>query len=101
VNPLEIALEYFARGIFVLPAQFKGKTPTVPWKEYQNGFTVDQIPKLFDPKKRYNYWILCGSISHLVVVDCDNEKADQYWHNKLGELLDNTTTEKTAQVWHY
>ena len=99
---LATAQQLDAWGFNVLPAKYKGKAPTVDWRRYQGQRTTEQLEAWFDRGRRFNWWVLCGAISGFVVLDVDNEAADLYWRQELGdELLDSTALVKTAHGFHY
>ena len=76
------AIEYFERGWNVIPLAPKSKSAIVEWKIYQERrSTRDEIKRWFLDTPN-NIAIVTGSISDLVVVDCDNIGAiDKYFFN--------------------
>lgn len=100
-SALQTARELDALGFNVLPAQYKGRSPTVPWKQYQNLRTTEQLSVWFGGTKPRNYWVACGRISSCIVLDIDSDEADAYWRRQLGEQLEQTTCVKTARGHHF
>jgi hypothetical protein len=95
------AQELDANGWNVYPAKIGGKSPTVKWKQYQHERTTELIPRWFGHERPVNYWVACGAISHLLVLDVDSPEADSYWHEQCGDLLDRTACVITSKGHHY
>lgn len=100
-TPLEIATEFYDAGLFVFPAGFKKKTPLVPWKEWQRGYPHEKLVEWFGHLTKCNYWLLCGDASRIVAIDCDSDGGKQFWANRLGPSMEETTTSKSAKGYHY
>lgn len=89
-------------GFNVLPAGYKKKTPGVNWRQYQTKRTTPKLVSWFKEGKLYNFWIACGKISGLVVLDIDSPEAEAFWREKLGdEIFDTTCCVQTAKGRHY
>lgn len=102
LSPYESAARLDELGWNVLPARYQEKLPAVKWREYEDQRTTDQLATWFRGKQQSNYFILCGDISKLVVIDCDSDPAVGWWKDQLGaELLDDTCCVRTSKGWHY
>jgi len=69
---------YFERGLYIVPARFKDKIPSIPWRELAQETSPPELGetafdfKLRDPGE-VNYAVLCGRPSGgLVIVDFDD-----------------------------
>lgn len=101
-TPEENALELLSWGFCVKPAVFQKKMPSVPWKGVTSLPTEEEIAKNFGDVTLANYWILCGKVSRLAVLDADNEAAIEWAHEQIGpEILDSTPCVKTAKGLHW
>ena len=84
----EQAIDYVDRGWSIFPLSIDGKRPLNEWAEYQTRRTTqDEVDEWFDlgaptkggeRHKIFNLAIATGSLSGLLVVDCDNEAALDY-----------------------
>lgn len=86
-------------GFNVLPAGLGQKIPQVTWAEYQHQRTTPQLRQWFKGRRR-NYLVITGSVSRLVVLDLDDQRAEQYWYGVLGDDLYNTARVKTSKGFH-
>ena len=69
-NALEIAKQYCEEGLYPIPVQYKGKTPTVPdWTNIK--VTPDNVKQYFNGKET-NIGILLGD--GLIDIDIDDER---------------------------
>jgi len=94
------AQELINAGLLLLPASTTSKTPIIKWKAYQETPPRKaEYEKWFQNKR--NLWMMTGSASGVVVLDCDNQSAIEFWHGKIGPLLESTTTVKTRAGYHY
>lgn len=85
-------------GLVVLPA--KGQSPRVTFKQYQEVRPVEmEYERWF--RNSGPMWVLTGLISGVIVLDCDNDAAFDYWRETLGDLLDQTTAVKTNKGAHF
>ncbi len=99
----DIAVELDALGFCVLPAQHKSKRPWLDWKKYQTRRSTDDLLELFGFDQQYSFWLLMGSQSGAVVLDCDNEAAVNYWKTRLEKVgvdIWQTAWVKTAKGYH-
>src|SRR5208282_3962110 len=48
-----------------------------------------------------NIFLITGSISQLAVLDCDDQTAIEYWRNRLGTVLDETSCVATGKGKHF
>jgi len=78
-NLLETALKYLSRGWSVIPLGRKKKPLLPEWTTYQSRLATEQeIRQWWGKWPDANIGIVTGSISGLVVLDADSEKAHQY-----------------------
>jgi hypothetical protein len=91
-------LELSSRGWSIMPIGRK-KIPLVPWRRLQSRRAGDR--RLREWWRRFdspNAGIVTGSVSGLVVVDCDDDAA----RARCVELgLPATFTVRTARGWHF
>jgi len=92
-SSLEIALSLRQRGLSVIPVPppragvppgqvGDGKTPAIPWKEFQSRPpTEDEIRQWFSGGSM-NIAIITGAISGIVVVDVDSMDALRWWTSR-------------------
>lgn len=84
----EQALEAVDRGWNIIPISVSSKKPLIKWIEYQTrAITIDEVEDWFEngvPTESghrvtpFNIGLVTGSISGVVVLDCDNEEALAY-----------------------
>lgn len=106
IGPYASAQALAAHGLQVLPARHahKDKAPTVKWKLYQNTrITENNIRQWFFGREPKNYWVLCGKLSGVVVLDTDSAGGEAWWRAQPGmaDLMDRTARVKTAKGHHY
>lgn len=101
VRPGEAAKRYLGIGWQPVPAPLRGKIPRGAWKHRQSERVTERdIEDGFS--RSANVFLICGAISRLAVLDCDDEAALGYWREKLGqELLDSTTAVRTGNGFHF
>lgn len=69
---LKAALEYRAKGLSVFPVRPRGKTPLVPWKDFQSRIaTEEEIIAWWTKHPTANIGIATGKVSDAFVVDLD------------------------------
>lgn len=90
-----------AFGFNVLPAKVGGKAPTISWKNHQDHRTTDRLQVWFPGKKASNYWVMCGRVSGVVVLDIDSPEAEKFWRARIADEMDATTCSKTSKGHHY
>jgi hypothetical protein len=101
-SQLEIAQELDSWGLQVLPARHRDKAPIIPWKRHQVQRTTKMLPTWFREGSNHNFWVLCGRVSGVIVVDCDSATGDRWWRDQLGDDIMNATAKvKTAKGHHY
>ena len=96
------------RGWTIIPLSIKGKMPLAEWKHKQTEpTTIEEVEDWFEngaPTKAggrvefFNLALITGSISGVIVLDCDNEDAVAYAkkHN-----LQSPIAVKTTRGYHY
>lgn len=68
--------DFWSRGFSIIPVEFRGKRPAVPWKSFQERRpSLEELEQWFSGARRYNLGIVTGSISNVVVVDVDSSEA--------------------------
>ena len=100
-SQLAYARQLDSWGLNVLPAKHCGKLPTVAWKQYINSRTTENLQQWFDGSRPTNYWVACGRVSGVVVLDIDSPEAEIYWRERIGESMDKTACVKTSKGHHY
>jgi len=101
MKPIEVAREYHARGLQVLPTGVGRKTPTINWKKWQVERAAPRQLEQWFTSARVGFFLICGKVSGLCVLDCDSEAAVIWWRNVLGPILDRTTCVRTSKGWHF
>ena len=81
-------VEAIDRGWSVIPLSIEGKKPLISWKKYQTeNTTQEELDEWFEQGVKtesgntvplFNMALVTGSISGVIVLDCDNEKAVQF-----------------------
>lgn len=99
--PLDIAQELDSWGLQVLPAKYKDKFTLVDWKKYQTLRSTARLADWFREGTPVNYWVMCGQISKVIVIDADSEAADQWWREQLGDELTTATTRVKSRKGHH
>jgi hypothetical protein len=83
-NPLQWAGWLLAQGFNVIPGKLSEKRPVIPWLKYQSEKATKQDLKAWFLFKGGTWpFVVCGDISHLVVVDCDSDSAMDYMFREL------------------
>ncbi len=103
IKPLDVARQLASWGFVVLPAKFREKAPSVAWKDYQTTPPSEaDLERWFGDVAISNFWILCGSVSRLVVLDCDSKGALAWAKEHIGkEILEATPCVRTTKGWHF
>lgn len=103
IKPLDVARQLASWGFVVLPAKFREKAPSVAWKDYQTTPPSEaDLERWFGGVAISNFWILCGSVSRLVVLDCDSKGALAWAKEHIGkEILEATPCVRTTKGWHF
>jgi hypothetical protein len=101
-TPLEIAQQLDSWGLQVLPAKPRDKAPVVDWKNHQITRTTKLLSTWFRGNRQLNFWVMCGQISKVVVVDADSATGDAWWREQLGDdIMTATAQVKTRKGKHY
>ena len=94
------ALELHRHGWRVIAAPRAAKAPIGSWKAAQSAVaTPAELAEAFSEDR--NIFLLTGRISRLVVLDCDDRTAIDFWRERLGPILDQTTCASTGRGRHY
>lgn len=91
---------YHDLGWVILPAEPGNKHPLLDWKAYQNKKPSDLQFRRWFGAGAANAWLLCGQ-SGLIVIDCDDQGAEDFWRSHLGDAMDQTARVKTRKGYHY
>lgn len=67
------------------------QTEVIPERQVRESFTAGD----------HNLFIVTGSVSGLVVLDCDNDGAVDFWREQLGEVMEQTARVKTGKGYHF
>jgi putative DNA primase/helicase len=87
MNQLDIAREYIAAGISVVPIRLDGsKAAAVPWKEYQDRLATDEELQSWFSRKS-GIGIVCGAVSGgLEVLDFDDGSIFWDWFDAIPDV---------------
>lgn len=96
---LDQALEYHRHGVNVVPAS--GKTPIGSWKRWSTENQPEHEVRQAFKKGDHNIFAITGAVSGVVVLDCDNRQAVDWWKERLGEDALKTARVRTAHGWHF
>lgn len=97
---LEVALEYKAIGLSVIPLEFRGKKSLVKWTEYQERqSTEEEIKQWWTQWPNANIAIVTGRVSGIVVLDVDGPEGEETV--KAMAPLPETPTVRTGRGLHY
>jgi hypothetical protein len=101
VNAIDYVRDYHNRGWTVVAAPTQQKKPSGAWKQYQTERpTLDLLESWF--RRPANVFLLTGAASGgLIVLDCDNEEAVDFWREKIGDALEETASVLTGKGCHY
>lgn len=90
-------------GFNPLPTRRGKKAPGLPsWRKFQKESSADMVDSWWGTGSGYvGIWTCTGSVSSLVVLDCDSEGAETFWRSLIAPELDATACVKTAKGAHY
>lgn len=97
MRPVEVALGLAAQGLVVVPAPLQSKLPRVEWKKYQRERPNQERLASWFAGRPQNYFVVCGVLSRLLVVDIENTASLQWWRDRLGEVVDRTCAVRTGR----
>lgn len=100
VGAYEELQQYHNLGWVILPAETGTKHPMLDWKVYQNKKPTEIQFRRWFGSGAANAWLLCGQ-SGLIVIDCDDQGAEDFWREHLGDAMDQTARVKTRKGHHY
>lgn len=99
-DQLSAALQYWSLGWQPVAAPQGGKSPVRSWKRAQS----ERIPER-EVREAFarpaNVFLVTGSVSRLLVLDCDDGPSLVHWRDRVGDLLDRTTAVKTRNGFHF
>ena len=85
-------------GFNIFPLRPRSKEAFLPWKQYQTEkVTEEQVDKWAEESPNYNWAVVCGAISDLVVFDCDDASAVEW---ARGHLPHTPFMVQTGHGWH-
>lgn len=95
------ALALHEQGWQIVPAKLKEKLPMTVWKSAQSEKQAkSKIRDMFGGQER-NIFLITGSTSGLVVLDCDDSAALAWWGDRLGDVMEKTTAVTSGKGVHY
>lgn len=97
-NLLQIAKNYLKHGLSVIPLKEQSKTPLVAWTIFQKEKPDEHLINSWFTDTSYNLAIVTGTISNLVVLDCDTEEAVNLANLKG---LPKTACQKTGRGYQF
>lgn len=97
-NRVSAALALRRIGWNVVAAPHKGKTPVGSWKRWQTELVPERDIRQAFAIGEPNLFVITGSVSQLVVLDCDDQVAVDWWRDKLGDALDKTTASRSGRA---
>lgn len=84
----QAAIDAIERGWNIIPISLSSKKPLIEWKEYQTRHvSIEEVDDWFQNGvltktgariSDFNLGVVTGSISGLIVLDCDNSAAEEY-----------------------
>ena len=99
-NCLQAAMDYAGRGLSVIPVRGEDKKPFISWEEYQKRrATPEEIRTWWAKYPKAMIGIVCGEISGIFVIDCDNTEA----YERIQKALPDSflcPIAKTPRGWH-
>ena len=70
---LDAVGDLWNRGLSIIPVEHRGKRPTCKWKEFQTRRpTFEELEAWFDTGADLNVGIVTGTVSGVVLIDCDS-----------------------------
>jgi hypothetical protein len=108
---LRAALDLYALSLSVIPLHHPGspsrmplnragKAPLIEWDVYKSRIaTPEELHTWFDIDEPRNFGVVCGRVSGVVVVDCDDDDALQVAEDCLPATPVRTVTSKGAHLF--
>ncbi len=98
---LEYALRYRRDGLSVVPFKPDKSKSYVKWKEFQHRYpTTDEIERWFKEWPDAYVAIITGSLSRLLVVDCDSQEAYDWLNEYYLNDTFKTPIARTPRGYH-
>lgn len=91
------AILSYEYGFSVFPLRPRSKEAAIPWKQFQTQKASEEQLDKWAETMEYNWAVVCGSISDLVVFDCDNDDAVAWAKDHLPHT---PMVVKTGKGWH-
>lgn len=101
MSQLQAAQRLLELGWNVVAAPRGGKSPLGAWKQWQSERVNRRMLEQWFGGKPHNLFVITGSVSRLLVLDCDNEAAVRHWREELGPILEETTRVRTGNGYHF
>ena len=77
--PAEVAVDLYNRGFSIVPVRPGTKRPEIEWRPYQDQRPdISELESWWQDHPERGIAIVCGAISGIVVVDCDDAVAEQW-----------------------
>ena len=84
-------------GFNIFPLRPRSKEAFLPWKQYQTEKVTEEQVDKWAENPDYNWAVVCGAISDLVVFDCDDASAVEW---ARGHLPHTPFMVQTGHGWH-
>jgi predicted transcriptional regulator len=99
---LEIALDYSAQGLAVIPILPRTKEPAVRWRAWQSVLpTPSELEVMFAGKPDCGVAVICGTASgNLAVVDCETQDSFDRFRRRFDDAQIDTWAVRTARGGH-
>jgi len=94
---IDYIMHWIRLGYQLIPCEYGGKKPVIPWKKYQDNYHVSI--SWFPKKPRRNVAVLCGKVSgNLVVLDFDDLSLFEKFNGE--KLKEETLVIETHRGYH-
>ena len=105
MTPLEMARHLHARGLSVIPilrpdARHDGKSPIIPWREFQAHLPSDAEITAWFTGAPQNIAVVTGAVSGVVVIDVDSPEALRWCVQHLPRTPWQTQTARGFHLWY-
>lgn len=100
MNALEDAYRYLEYRWNPIPLAERSKRPIVEWKIYQEQRVTREDVKRWFKDTNNNIGIVTGKISNLVVIDCDNQDALDWYYFNTNHSGRSVITPKGLHFYH-
>ena len=99
---IEVLLKYHDLGLSLIPLKENSKSPAITWKKFQSKRADKEQLRAWAKNKsaNYNFGIVTGIVSGLVVVDADSDEAVAWCNENLPHTPMRTKTAKGAHLYY-